>query len=186
MSNNNFVSYEYKEITVKRASVEMYVDCLDNFGWTLVDDGYLSLQDILAPLHAAAGTSGTLDMVELKFKRHRKIENKQELNKLEHRCEEALAAIGKIERKSHAYTMGTSLGVGIVGTAILAFAVYGFIASNVVLGVILSILGVAAWGIGFLAYRKMSNKEKTQNEPLIQQQMDTAYDVCEQAHALLA
>ena len=186
MSNQNFVAYEYKEITVKRASVEMYVDCLDNFGWTLIDDGFLSIQDILAPLHAAAGTTGTMDMVDLKFKRHRRIENKQELNKLEHRCEEALAAIGKIERKNRAYTMGTSLGVGIVGTAILAFAVYGFITSNVLLGVILSVLGVAGWGVGYLAYRKMSNKETTQSEPFIQQQLDTAYDACEQAHALLA
>ena len=186
MSNNNFVAYEYKEITVKRASVEMYVDCLDNFGWTLVDDGYLSLQDIIAPLHAAVGTSGTLDMVDLKFKRHRRIQNKQELNTLEHRCEEALASIGKIERKNRAYTMETSLGVGIVGTAILAFAVYSFIASNVVLGVILSILGVAGWGVGYLAYQKMSNKKTIQSEPLIQEQLDTAYDACEQAHALLA
>ena len=186
MSNNNFVSYEYKDITVKRGSVEMYVDCLNNFGWTLVDDGLLSLQDALAPLHDAAGTSGTLDMVNLKFKRHRRIENKQEINRLEHRCEEALAAIGKMERKNNAYTMGISLGTGIVGTAALGFAAYFFISSSIVAGVALSILGLSGWAIGFLSHRNLGNKKAAQTELLIQEQLDNAYEACEQAHALLA
>ena len=186
MSNNNFVAYEYKDITVKRGSVEMYMDCLNNFGWTLVDDGYLSLQDILAPLHAATGTSGTLDMVDLKFKRHRKIENKQELNKLERTCEEALASISKMERKNNAFTMGISLGMGIVGTVALGFAAHSFIASSIVAGVALTVLGLGGWAIGFFSNRKLAKKKATETDSLIQQQLDNAYEACEQAHTLLA
>ena len=186
MSNHNFVAFEYKDITVKRTSVEMYVDCLANFGWTLVDDGFLSLQDILAPLHAAAGTSDALDRVDLKFKRHRKLQNKQEINQLERRCEEALAAIGKMERKNSVYTMGISLGAGIVGTAALGFAAYSFISSSIVLGVALAVLGFGGWAVGFFSNRKLASKKATETDSLIQEQLDNAYEACEQAHALLA
>jgi len=193
--NNDFVAYEYKNITVKRDSVTIYTDCLSNFGWTLVDEREYGFQptiptvaNVYTPVvpTVAPGHTDDLETVSLKFKRDRKINNKLEVNRLERKCEDALASINGMERKSNAYTMGISLGTGIIGTAILAFAVYNFISSNVVLGVILAIIGFAGWGIGFFANHKVGQKKATQTEPMIQEQLEIAYSACEQAHALLA
>jgi len=189
MNNNTFVAYEYKNITVKRDSVAFYTDCLSNFGWVPVDEHEQTFQPtvtIAVPSVPVLTSTDENDRVSLKFKRDRCIGSEPELNKLERQCEEALASIGKLERKSSAYTMGVSLGTGLIGTALLGIAVYGFISSNIVLGVIFSVLGIAGWGVGFFSNLKARRKKATKTEPLIQEQLYIAYSACEQAHAFLA
>ena len=193
--NNDFVACEYKNITVKRDSVTIYTDCLSNFGWTLVYEHEYGFQptiptvvNVYTPVAptVAPGHTDDLETVSLKFKRDRKINNKLEVNRLERKCEDALSSINGMERKNNAYTMGISLGTGIIGTAILAFAAYNFMSANVAIGVVLAILGFAGWGIGFFANRKVGHKKATQTEPMIQEQLEIAYSACEQAHVLLA
>lgn len=198
-NKESFVAYEYKNVTVKRDFAAMYADCLVSFGWTPVEDGLYGFQSVLSsmnPVHLGANianaakmsaeTADAHDLVALKFKRDRRISNKLEISRLERKCETALAAIGSLERRSGAYTMGASLGVGIAGAAVLGLGVYSFIAANIVAGVLLTMIGIAGWGIGYFAYRKVGKKTAAQTEPMIQEQFDIAYSACEQAHALLA
>ena len=189
MNNNSFVAYEYKSITVKRDAVTFCTDCLSNFGWVQVEEheqGFQPTATIAVPYAPVPDLTDENDRVSLKFKRNRRIGSEPELNKLESQCEEALASIRKLERRSHAYTMGISLGTGLIGTALLGIAVYGFISSNIVLGVIFSALGIAGWGVGFFSNLKARRKKAIKTEPLIQEQLDIAYSACEQAHAFLA
>lgn len=193
-NNENFVAYEYKNITVKRDTVSMYKDCLGNFGWMVVDeencifhpaqtnDTAVNVPAVHRPVEIANG----LDLVTLKFKRNRKISNKLELNRLEQQCEAALSAIGSLERKNEAYTMGTAIGAGIIGTGFLALAAYSFISASPVFGVLLTIIGIAGWGVGFFTYLKISRKKSAETEPMVQEQLNIVYAACEQAHALLA
>jgi hypothetical protein len=195
-NNNNFIAYEYKNITVKQDDVTIYVDCLSNFGWVLVDEHeqkfqpvipsgaavYTQVVNAVAPDHTNEG----LETVALKFKRDRNINNRLEVNRLESRCVDALSSINGMERKSNAYTMGISLGTGIIGTVILAGAIHCFKSSNIVAGVLLAVLGFAGWGIGFFANSKVKQKKSVQTEPMVQEQLEIAYSACEQAHALLA
>jgi len=195
-NSDNFVGYEYKNITVKRDAVTVYSDCLSNFGWILTDEQdfhHHPVQATTRPVNVSLPDAyphnnppDGVDMVSLKFKRDRRINNKLELNRLERKCEDALSAIGSLERKNSAYTMGIALGAGIVGTGFLALAVYNFMSANPLVGVLLAIIGVAGWGVGFLAHLKVSKKKSTQTEPMIQEQLEIAYSACEQAHALLA
>ena len=187
--DNNFVAYEYKSITVKRDSVAIYIDCLSNFGWTLVDEHEYRTQPAIPNVphvHTHVQAPDDLETVALKFKRDRRIKNKTEVNSLERTCVDALSAIGGLERKDSAHTIGISLGTGIVGTAIIGIAVYSFMSANVAVGVLLAVLGFAGWGVGFFANRKLGKKRSIQSEPMIQAQLDVAYSACEQAHALLA
>ena len=197
-NQENFVAYEYKNIAVKRDSVALYTDCLKNFGWDLIEErthGYVP--QVNTPVNITGSVPSytvqtppakveDVDMVTLKFKRDRKLSNKREIDKLERQCEEALAAIAKLEKKNSAQTMGLSLGTGIVGTAFLVLAAYNFGAGGVAPGVMFTIVGVVGWAVGFLANRKVGKKKSAQSEPVIQQQLDVVYSVCEQAHALLA
>ena len=200
MSNKeNFVAYEYKNVTVKRNSAGMYIDCMENFGWSLVEnDGYDvgALLTNLNPVNlgknianAAQSFGETADPSEtmtLKFKRDRRIENKQQLEKLEREYEDALSAIQKAERKNAAQTMGISLGTGIIGTVFIGLAVYNFVFSNTVLGVVFAAIGAVGWAIGFFSNMKIGKKKSSQTEPYVQEQLNIVYSSCEKAHALLA
>jgi len=188
-SKNDFVAYEYKKIMVKRDSVSVFTDCLSNFGWILIDEyeyGYQPEVTSYTPVHTVERHTNDLETVVLKFKRDRHIRNKLEVSKLERKCETALSSAGSLERKNNAYKMGITLGVGILGAVFLAIAVFNFISANVIIGVFLTILGIAGLGIGYLANRKVEQKRSEQTEPMIQQQLEIAYEACEQAHALLA
>lgn len=198
-NKESFVAYEYKDITLKRDSAALYTDCLSNFGWTLVEEleygyrpesmnGSLANKSVNTHAHSVHTPPDKIDgpdMVVLKFKRNRNINNKLEIYRLEHKCEEALSVIGSLERRNSAYTMGTSLGAGIAGAAFLGLGVYSFVSSKIVMGVLLTIVGVVGWGIGFFAHGKVGQKKTAETEPVIQQQLDIAYSACEQAHALL-
>jgi len=187
-NNTEFVAYEYKNITVKRDSATIYTDCLNNFGWELVGEeeyGFAPMLSSFVPAYSSVSAADSYEMVALKFKRNRRISNKSELDRLERQCEAGLASLGGLERKNSAYTMGVSLGSGLVGTVFLALAVYSFLSSNIVAGVLLAVLGVAGWGIGFFANRKMGRKRSAQTGPMMQSQLELVYTACEQAHALL-
>ena len=194
-----FVAYEYKNVHVTQDSAGMYVDCMGNFGWELVEnDGYNIQEDLFSiqspanlgrSIANAAQTYGeTADAVPtftLKFKRDRHMENKQQLEKLEREYEEALSAIKSMERRNNAQTMGVSLGTGIIGAVFIGLSVYNFISSNIILGVLLAAVGVIGWTIGFFSNRKIGNKKSAQSEPYVQEQLNIVYNVCEKAHALL-
>lgn len=63
-TKNSFVAYERKEITTKRGMEDIYIDGYQNFGWKQVG------RDVFI--------SG-LTSVNLRFKRDRKITNREEL-----------------------------------------------------------------------------------------------------------
>ena len=198
-NNNDFVAYEYKTVNATRDSAGMYIDCMENFGWTLIEtDGY-DAQVLLSNLNpvnlgrniaSAAQTFGetadTTPAITLKFKRDRRIDNKQQLDKLEREYEAAMSAITRIERKNEAQTMGVSLGTGIIGAVFVGLSVYNFVSSNIILGVLFAAVGAIGWAVGFFSNRKVGRKKSVQTEPTIQEQLDIAYGACEQAHALLA
>ena len=200
MSNKeNFVAYEYKTINATRDSAGMHIDCMENFGWSLVEDDGYDVQTLLANLNpvnlgrniaGVAQTFGeTADIapaMTLKFKRDRRIENKQQLDKLEREYEEALSAINRVERKNSAQTMGVSLGTGIIGAVFVGLSVYNFVSSNIALGVVFAVIGAIGWAIGFFSNKKVGNKKSVQAEPYIQEQLNIVYNICEKAHALLA
>ena len=198
-TNEKYVAFEYKNLTVKRESATLYADCLANFGWALYEEnGHSFVPTVVtgtnhANVHAVhvdipnpAEKIDGPDMVTLKFKRDRNLNNRLEVNKLQRTCEDALSNIDGLEKKKSARTMGTALGGGIIGTVILAFGINAFRVSNPALGVILVIVGVLGWGAGFLLNQKVGQSQNANVEPRIQEQLETAYSACEQAHALLA
>ena len=198
-NNNDFVAYEYKTVNATRDSAGAQIDCMENFGWTLVEsDGY-DVQVLLSNLNPinlgrniadAARTFGetadTSPAITLKFKRDRRIGNKQQLDRLEQEYEAALSAVSRIERKNEAQTMGVSLGTGIIGAMFVGLSVYSFVSSDILLGVLFAVVGAIGWAVGFFSNRRVGRKKSTQSEPMIQKQLDIAYGACEQAYALLA
>ena len=197
-SKESFVAYEHKNVSVKRNAAGMYIDCMENFGWVVVENDGHDIQTILTNLNPVnlgkniattaqsfGETADPSEIITLKFKRDRRIENKQQLEQLEREYEEAFSAIHKVERKNAAQTMGMSLGTGIIGTVFIGLSVYNFMFSNTVLGVLFAVIGAVGWTIGFFSNMKIGKKKSAQTEPYVQEQLDLMYNTCEKAHALL-
>ena len=188
MNNTELIVNEYKNITIKCDNIAIYVDCLSNFGWMLVDEHEDEVFLSLNPLLIAGGQSQKAvdkNEVSLMFKRNRCMKNKADINKLERICLEALSYIDNLERKRHVLNISISLGHGIIGTVILGFAVYNFISANIVIGSLLSVLGMSCCIVGFIANCRFSKKRSKRDDLIIEEKLGLAYEVCEKAHLLM-
>ena len=170
-NGENFVGYEYKEITTTRDMESVYLDGYPHFGWQ---------PDGVAP--SAIGFSH----VNLRFKRDRKIKNKAEISRLQRQFEACIAEIGNLERSKTSSAFVTAMTVGLIGTVFLAGATFAFIYAELIpLMVILAIPGFIGWGLPYMLYKRIVAKRSAVVIPLIENQYDALCDVCEKGHAML-
>ena len=167
----DFIGYEYKSITVKRSSADLFADSYPSFGWTL--------EGTSLPL-------GAVNSVTMRFKRDRKIFNKAELTRLQRQFE---AQVAEVECLEASKTMGATVAayiIGILGTAAMAGSVFAFLADMLALCIVLAVPGFVAWGVAYLLYLNIRKRKTEQVTPIIDGKYDEIYEVCEKANSLLA
>lgn len=172
-NGNDFIGYEYKEVTVKRDSAALFADSYQNFGWTL---------------EGADTLISSINSVVMKFKRDRKIRNKAELTRLQRQFESQIAEIEALERSKEINASAAAYGAGIAGTAFMAGAVFAITANtpNVLLCVILAIPGFVGWILPYFLHKNIRKKKTEKTTPLIDIKYDEIYEICEKANGLLA
>lgn len=169
-NENNFIGYEYKDITVKHEMEGVYADGYRNFGWSLEDTS------------ASGQNPGTVIM---KFKRNRKICNKAELTRLQRQFESCVGEIENMERSKTAAATIIAFTVGIVGTAFMGFSTFSYLAGMLPLMIILAIPGFLGWILPYFCYVGLKKSKTTQITPLIEKKYDEIYAVCEKGNGLL-
>jgi len=169
-NTQNFVGYEYMDVTVNNDMETIYADSYPNFGWIL--DGRKST------------VSGILS-TGLKFKRNRKISNKAELARLQRQFESAAKEIERLENSKTTTASAVAYIIGIVGTAFMAGSVFSYIGGLLPLCIILAVPAFIGWIIPYFCHVRISRKKTAQVSPLIDQQYDAIYEVCEKANVLL-
>ena len=196
ISNDRYVAYEYTDIYVKRDQATLYEDCYRNFGWNLtetIDTHYhpnTSAHDyrngnVNVP-NVTVNTNGTPpDTILMKFKRDSRVANKHEIDRLQQKCDIALSNLKRVEDRKEARSMGPALGIGIIGSIFLAFAIYNITLGNTVGAVILGILAFLGWGVGFFANSKIKEQNAVKMAPVVEQEFDVIHSTCEQAYNLL-
>lgn len=170
-NENNFIGYEYKDITIKRSLESIYADGYCNFGWAL------------------EGTSNSvhnINSVTMKFKRDRKIRNKVELTRLQRQFDAYASEIYALEQSKVIRASVVAYIIGVIGTAFMAGSVFAYMADMLPLSITLAIPAFTGWIIPYLVYCSISTKKTNKVAPLIDQKYDNIYDVCEKANALLA
>ncbi|MGN1404589.1 MAG: hypothetical protein ACI4XB_09740 [Ruminococcus sp.] len=168
----DFVAYDYKQITVERENVSMYLDCYENFGWAV--DENRSVTD--GPSHTT-----------IHLKRDRNIINKAELTRLQRHFEACANEIRTLEHsKSSAATMW-ALIIGIIGTAFIAGSVFAVTHEPpmILLCILLAIPAFLGWILPYFLYQKLLQKRSQKVEPLIMAKQDEIYEICEKGHSLL-
>ena len=166
----DYIGYEYKEVVADRDKEGVYADGYPNFGWVQEK----SPQSIFG-----------FSTVNLKFKRNRKILNKAELTRLQRQFESNVAEIEKLEQSKTTKAIIVAFTIGILGAAAMAGAVFAFLANIIPLCIVLAVPAFIGWAVPYFMYIKLTNKRVEAIKPLIEQQYDSIYEVCEKAHNLL-
>lgn len=170
-SNNTYIGYEYKDVTVRHDMVSVYTDGCANFGWALEGTSY---------------SIGNIGSVTLKLKRDRKIRNKAELTRLSRQFDACVNEIVSLENSKIIAAATAAYIIGIIGTAFMAGSVFAYLGSMVALMVILAIPGFVGWVIPYFCYIHIIRKRTDKVTPLIDGKYDEIYDICEKANSLLA
>jgi len=170
-NGDNYIGYEYKEILASRDKEGVYADGYPNFGWK--------------PEGSATPILG-ISAVNLRFKRDRKILNKAELTRLQRQFESNVCEIEKLEQSKITAAQIVAFTIGFIGTAFMAGATFAFLANMIPLCIILAVPAFIGWAVPYFCFIKIRDKRIAAVTPLIEQQYDAIYEVCEKAHGLLA
>lgn len=167
MEEKEFIAYEYKEVSIKNEKVELYLDSIKNFGWTVVTQ--------------------TLDFAKthLKLKRNYKIANREQIVMLEKKFESAFEILASKDGKEKNKAVIYSISVGLMGTVFMAGSVFSYLDAIIWATIVLAIPGFMLWALAYFVYRKVLIVSKKKLTPMIDQAYSTIFNTTEQAHHLL-
>ena len=186
IETKDFVAYEYLSINVISKKEDLYIDCYENFGWKLtntINSGLVDREDY----YINNSNINDNKLVNLKFKRDRKIPNKAKVIALQNKCENALKELNRLEKEPNSKGTIYACLVAVVGTILLAISVFLITSINptYILGMFIGIIGLVGWLLAYPMYKKTKIKQEQINTPLIEEQYTIIYDSCEQAQKLL-
>lgn len=174
MQEKDFVSYEYRTVTVKSKDQIKAMDMYEAFGWEVT-----------------ATSPALVDNVTLSLKRDRKQLHKQELVKLERQAQDTFETINGLERSK---TMGASIFAYIFG-CIAALVLGGGMCLTMLIedsipamvgGIILGIVGIALCGLNYYIYKKLVSRKIRTLLPVIDQTEEKLANILEKGNSLLS
>lgn len=182
----DFVAYEYLSINVTSEKEALYTDCYENFGWKITNSISTGLVD-KEDYYINNSNINANRLVNLKFKRDRKIPNKAKIITLQKKCENGLKELERLEKEPSSKGSFYAVTVAVIGTIFLAISVFSITSTNpsILLGIITGIIGLFGWFLSYPIYKKIKIKQEEINTSLIEEQYNTIYDCCEQAQKLL-
>ena len=173
MQEKDFVSYEYRTVSVKAKDQARVMDLYEAFGWEVT------------------GTSPALDGITLSLKRDRHIPHKQELVKLERQAEDTFARIGGLERSKtqgasvFSYIFGCIAVLILGGGMSLVMLVEGSIPA-LVGGIVLGIIGIVLCGVNYPIYKRLASQKTKALLPVIDETEEKLANLSERGNELLS
>ncbi|MDE6586625.1 MAG: hypothetical protein K2K80_08095 [Clostridia bacterium] len=173
MQEKDFVSYEYKTVTVKAKEQSKAMDMYEAFGWEITT---------VAP--------ATLDGVTLSLKRDRKQKHKQELTKLERQAEDLTDTINSLERSKTMFGNIFAYIFGVIATLILGggMCLVMLIENSIpalIGGIALGIVGIALCVVNYPIYKNIVTKKTKQVLPVIDDNEEKLANTLEKGNDLL-
>ena len=169
---NQFVGYDYKQVTVPFKKVSQYLDGYLNFGW---------IPDKNVQQKKGNG------QVMLHLKRDRKILNKTELTRLHRHFESCMDEINAMEKSKNLFSRMISTIVGIIGTIFIAGSTFAVTNEPPIiwLCVLLAIPGFIGWILPYFVYKALFKKMSKKLTPLIEKKYDEIYEICKMGNKLM-
>ena len=173
MQEKDFVSYEYKTVTVKAKDQSKAMDKYEAFGWEVTT---------VAP--------ATINGVTLSLKRDRKQKHKQELNKLERQAEDLTDTINGLERSKtlganiFSYTFGIFAALVFGGGMSLGMLVENNIPA-LIGGIVLGVVGIVLCVVNYYIYKTLVAKKTKQVLPVTDDNEEKLANILEKGNDLL-
>lgn len=173
MQEKDFISYEYRTVSVKAKDSSKAIDMYEAFGWEVT-----------------ASTPALLDGVTLSLKRDRKQKHKQELTKLERQAEETFDAINGLHRAKtagasvFAYIFGCIAALVLGGGMCLCMLIENSVPA-LVGGIALGLAGIVLCGINYVIYKKLVAKKVKTLLPVIDDSEEKLANILEKGNDLL-
>lgn len=164
---NEFIAYEYKEVSISKSKAPMFLDLVENYGWEVVTK------------------TNKLNKLAFSLKRCYNGENKETLTVLENDFFSIFEKIEKINTEKKDTGIGVSLGVGLLGTACMAGATFSFLSSLIVPMVVLAVPGFVMWGLAPFLNKKINAKKELLARKQIEELTNKLYEISKQAFELL-
>lgn len=173
MQEKDFVSYEYKTITVKAKDQSKAMDMYEAFGWEIT-----------------TATPTNLNGITLSLKRDRKQKHKQELIKLERQADNLNDTINGLERSKTLSAEIFSYVFGVIATLIFGggMSLFMLFENNIpalVGGVILGIIGIVLCGVTYPIYKNIVATKTKQLLPIIDDNEEKLANLLEKGNDLL-
>ena len=172
MQEKDFVSYEYRTVSVKAKDQTKAMDMYEAFGW-----------EITATEHAA------LDNTILSMKRDRKLKHKAELVKLERQAENAFDAVNGLEKaktqgaRVFAYIFGCIAALVLGGGMCLCMLPES--AAAMAAGVVIGLVGIAMCAVNYPIFKKLVVKKTKSLLPVIDETEEKLANILEKGNDLL-
>lgn len=165
----NPVEWEYKQVTIPRYQINLYKDCYENFEWIFLGETKLGGIVEQSPI-----IENEQEMIILKFKRDRRIENKNSFDRLQEQCETTLKEIRKLEGKKSAHKIGPLLLFGAIGAILLVFSGLLLFSGAYLKGSLWLFFSIISWGLAYFSHRKQEQHLDSAT-PKIQSRLDFLY-----------
>lgn len=169
MEKNKFIGYDYTDITINEQVAGIYLDNYLHFGWQLDS-------------HSATLRPNT---VTLTFKRDRKIDHQADLNRLQRKFDGIVAEIISLKHAKRLIPATVAYLFGVIGTALMAGAVFAILGHQIPLMVSLAIPGTLGWIMPYFLYRSLTIKRTKQLSPIVDEKFEDIYAVTKDAKLLL-
>ncbi len=173
MQEKDFVSYEYMTKQVKANEQTKIMDMYEAFGW-----------------EATSTTSTINGNLNISFRRNRKQNHKQELNKLQRQAEEMNNIINQLNCAKTSFANIFAYSFGIIAALILGggMSMVMTIKNNIPVmigGIILGILGIILCGVNYFIYKKIVEKKTKNILPTIDENEEKLANILEKGNDLL-
>lgn len=195
-----FTGYEYKTMEVRKKLEQLWVDSYTSYGWELtkkepaiVKHVWGPLRVMMAPLALLPGTPFSKMIINheseektsLTFRRNRQIENKAELNGLQHQFDINVKEIDRLETAKKTGPATISYTVGLAGTVWMGLATFAYLSGNVPACVIFAVPGILGWVLPAFIYKGVKKRKTGALNPMIEQHYDAINQINEQGYGLI-
>lgn len=161
---------EYATVRVTREMEPLCRDAYRAFGWDVTGDG---------------DTSPESRTVTLTLTRDRRLKNRPMIVELQRKGEDALAAIAHLERSKTTTAAAAAVAVGTAGAVLLAGSIITLTEGSLGWSVPLGVLGLIAWTLSRFTYARVKARRAARLAPLIERQLETVREACDQAGHLI-
>lgn len=185
LNHQNFVNYDYLQITATKEKAVFLINHYTSFGWELEKEEIANERSLWLPFVKGLMKHKSDNRVTLTFKRNCYIENKQELNQMQQTFEKLAEEINYLESLPKMSARMSAFFTGLMGIIFLAFGTFAYLAAMIPLMIILASLGFSSClGAFFLYQRRRTLKEETL-KPVIQNLQDAVYLLTNEANELI-